>query len=192
MVKILKLDLHTHPVEALKEKMGIKGIPDINKDAAAAIVGAIKSAGLDGIAITEHNNFNHGWVAGLEIMDHFQQESLIILPGTEFNYSGQQYLSIYIPPYVRRSIPFFKGKEWFLILAHPGYYNPLDLSKFSGLDYDAVEAESLLGTFDLAETISRERNIPAASASDARRLEDFGFRYTEMEANLSGKRHRRH
>ena len=192
MAKKLKIDLHTHPFEALKEKMGIKSILDIKKEAAAVIVNAVKSAGLDGIAITEHNNFNYGWVAGLEIMDHFGREGLIILPGIELEYQGQQYLSLYIPPYVRRGIPFFKEKEWFTILAHPGYYNPLDLNQVSQPDYDAVEAESLLGRFTPAAEISRRKEIPDIAASNAHRLEDIGLRYMELEANIKRKDRRKH
>lgn len=192
MARSLKMDLHTHPIEALREKMGIKKILDINREVAAAIVDAIRTAGLDGIAITEHNNFNYGWVACLEIMDHFHRENLIVIPGTETVYYGQQFLTLYIPPDVRRSIPFFKGKEWFSMLAQPGYHHPLDLNQLSGLDYDAVEGESLHGEFISAEEVSRERKIPVIRASDARRLEDLGFRYIELESVLKGKTRRRH
>jgi hypothetical protein len=192
MARMLKLDLHTHPIEALKEKMGIKGILDINKDVAEAIVRSVKSSGLDGIAITEYNHFNFGWVAGLEIMDHFQSENLIILPGSEITFSGQHFLSIYIPLYVRRSVPFFQGKEWYLILAHPGFYQPLDLSQFDGMDFDAVEAGSLLGDFIISGEISRVKKIPIVRSSDAHNLTGFGSHFTEMEADLDRKKHRRH
>jgi hypothetical protein len=40
---------------------------------AEAIVKAVKTPD-QSIAITEHNNFNHSWVAGLEIFDHFRKE----------------------------------------------------------------------------------------------------------------------
>jgi hypothetical protein len=192
MVKTLKLDLHTHPIEALKDKMGIKGILDINKEVAAAIVQAVKSAGLDGIAITERNNFNFGWVAALEIMDHFKGENLIILPGSELTYKGQHFLSIYIPPFVRRRLPFFQGKDWFLILAHPGFYQPLELKEFIELPYDAVEAGSLLGSFDNSTEISRVKKIPVVHSSDAHSLNETGSLFTEMEVNPEKKKHRHH
>jgi hypothetical protein len=192
MAKMLKIDLHTHPLEALKEKMGIKGILDINKEVAEAIVKAIRSAGLDGIAITEKNNFNFGWVAALQIMDYFKEEHLFILPGSELAYGGQHFLSIYVPPYVRRSIPFFRGKDWYLILAHPGYYQPLDPVQFNQLEYDAVESTSLLGDFIISGEISRDKNIPTVRSSDAHSLDGLGLHYTEMEANPNRKKHRRH
>lgn len=175
------MDLHTHPIEALKDKMGIRGISDIKTEAVSAIVKAIKEAGLTGIAITEHNNFNHSWVTTLEIMERFRRENLIILPGIELSYEGQQFLHIYIPNIYRRRIPFFKGKDWFLILAHPGFFNPLDLRQISRIEIDAVEEKNIHGDFALAEQISRERGIPTTGSSDAHRLEDIGFCYTEME-----------
>jgi hypothetical protein len=181
MNKKIKLDLHTHPIEALKEKMGISGILDINQEVVLTIVKAVKSAGLDGIAITERNNFNQGWVFGLEFTEQFNQEDLLILPGVEMDYRGQQYLSIYIPERCRRKIPLFRGKEWFLILAHPGFYHPLDMRKQIEIDIDAVEGGSIHGDFAFAGTISQQKNIPIIKSSDALKLEDIGRNYTEVE-----------
>jgi hypothetical protein len=183
MAKIVKLDLHTHPIEALKDLMGIKGIGNINVSVAETIVQTIKAAGINGIAITERENFNHGWVASLEIFDHFQKENLIILPGAELDYGKQHYLKIYIPEYYRRRIPFFQGKEWFLILAHPGYYNPLDFGEISKVGFDAVELKSIRGEFSAAQQIAAGRNLPITRSSDAHRLEDIGQLYTELEFN---------
>jgi hypothetical protein len=181
MNKSIKIDLHTHPVLALKERMGIQGIRDIKKEVASAVVKAIKNAGLNGIAITEHSNFNHSWVAALEIMDHFRGEDLIILPGVELDYSGQHYLQIFIPDYFRRRIPFFRGKEWFTILAHPGYFQPLDLSPDGQVLIDAVEELSLKGEFPLAGQIAGNKGISKIKTSDAQTLEDIGRFYMEME-----------
>jgi histidinol phosphatase-like PHP family hydrolase len=182
MTKIIKIDLHTHPIKALKEQMGIKGIGDINKNVAGAIVKAVKSAGLDGIAITEHNNFNHSWVASLEILDNFRRENLVILPGVELDYDGQQFLRIYVPAHYRRRIPFFKGREWFLILAHPGYCHPLEPDQPSRVHYDAVEEKSRHGDFPPAAQISQARGIPVTRSSDAQKLEEIGLYYNELES----------
>ncbi|HSW58349.1 MAG TPA: hypothetical protein VLH15_08105 [Dehalococcoidales bacterium] len=181
MARKFKLDLHTHPVEALKAEMGIKGIREINVPAAEAIVKAIKAAGLNGIAITEKENFNHGWVAGLQILDHFQKENLVILPGLETEYNGQHFLQIYIPDYYRRRMPFFKGQAWFNVLAHPGFYHPLDSISIEGLKLDAVESHSLLGDFEASEVMSREMQIPPIRTSDAHTLGQIGHAYIEVE-----------
>ena len=181
MARKIKLDLHTHPIEALHEKMGIKGIGNINRDVAAEIVKAVKSAGLDGIAITERNNFNHGWVACLEILDHYLGEKLIILPGAEIEVGQEHFLQIYIPDKYRRRVPFFNNKEWFLILAHPDPYLDSEPRRSNSIPFDAVEEQSLRGDFAVAEQIAREKNIPKIKASDAHRLADLGLKYMEFE-----------
>lgn len=181
MSRVFKIDLHTHPIEALKAQFGIKGIRDINNGVAEAIVKAVKIAGLNGIAITERNNFNHGWVAALEILDHFKNENLVILPGEELDYAGQKLLHIYIPDYYRRRMPFFQGKEWVMILAQPGLANPLELDRMAGIKLDAVEGCSLKGDFEQAERVALEKSIPVIQASDAIDLADIGKLYTELE-----------
>jgi hypothetical protein len=183
MSRSIKLDLHTHPVEALKEKMGIKGIGDIDKSVASAIVGAIKDSGLDGIAITERHNFNHAWVAALEIEENFPGENLLILPGAEIEYKGQHFLQVYIPDRIRKRVPFFQGKEWFIILAHPGGYSPLDIEALGPVKFDAVEERSLVGDFPPAGPLSQERSISRIISSDAHKLEEIGRFYMELEIN---------
>jgi hypothetical protein len=183
MARKFKLDLHTHPIESLKTEMGIKGIHEITEKVAGAIVKAVKQAGLNGIAITETNNFNHGWVAGLQILDHFQKENVVVLPGVELEHNQQHFLRLYIPDYYRRRMPFFKQQDWFTILAHPGLYYPLEMSQLEGIQLDAVESHSRHGDFALAEQVSREKNIPAIRTSDARSLNQMGREWVEVDFN---------
>lgn len=181
MTRKFKLDLHTHPIEALKAEMDIRGIREISEKVAETIVKAVKAQGLNGIAITETNNFNHGWVAGLQILDYFAKEKVVILPGVEIEYQGQHFLQLFIPDYYRRRIPFFKGQDWFTILAHPGFYQPLEAEKLNGIKFDAVEGHSLLGDFAVAEDISREKQIPIIRTSDAHRLEQIGHASIDVD-----------
>ncbi len=181
MPRMIKLDLHTHAVEALKKEFNIRGIRDINEQAAGAIVKAVKAAGLQGIAITERNNFNYGWVTGLQVLDFFKYENVVILPGVEVEYQGLTLLQLYIPDYYRRRIPFFKQQDWFVILAGPGFNSPLDISQLEGLQIDAVEASSLKGQFPAASEISRSLNIPLLDTSDADSLSDLGKAFIEVE-----------
>jgi hypothetical protein len=174
----IKLDLHTHPIESLRDRMGIKGIGNIDLAVAGEIVKAVKAAGLDGIAITEYHNFNHGWVACLEILDHFQSEKLVVLPGAEIAWEGEQFLQIYVPEIYRRRLPFFQDKEWFVILAHPVEGGQERYAEFS---FDAVEEQSLRGEFNAAAMIARHKNVPLIKTSAAHRLEDIGRLYTEFE-----------
>lgn len=183
MPRVLKIDLHTHPVAALKNQMGIRGIGDISKDVAFEIVKSIKKAGLNGIAITEHNNFNHGWVACLQIMEYFRSEKLIIIPGTELDYNGIKFLQLYIPSFYRRQIPFFKGKEWFFVLANQGLNQTYDTTALNQIDFDAVEELNLKGEFPGSLQVSKEKNIPLVRASDAYTLNDLGSYFMELQTN---------
>jgi hypothetical protein len=181
MSKRFKLDLHTHPIEALKAEMNIKGIRDITVDVAGTIVKAVKAAGLNGIAITETNNFNHGWVAALQVLDHFKNDNIVILPGSEIEFGNQHFLQLYIPEYYRRRIPYFKGKNWFVILAQPGLIQPVDNALFNQVEIDAVEDRSLLGDFSAAAAIAAERKIPTIQASNAYTLGDIGKSCIEVD-----------
>ena len=181
MSRVIKIDLHTHPIEALKTQFGIKGIRDIKIGVAEAIVKAVKKAGLNGIAITERNNFNRSWVTALEILDHFKGENMVILPGEELDYAGQKLLHIYVPDYYRRRMPFFQGKEWIMILAQPGLAAPLELDKMDDIKLDAVEGTSLKGDFEPAGSVAVEKNIPIIKASDSVDLADIGKFYSELE-----------
>jgi hypothetical protein len=181
MAKQIKLDLHTHPFDSLKKQYNLRGIRDIRKEVIATLVKSIKDAGLNGIAITERNDFNYGLIACFEIIEQFANNKLIILPGTEIEQAGQHFVQIYVPDYYRRRIPFFKGKEWFLILAHPGHYNSLDISTLEKVKFDAVEHQSKLGEFSLAGEIMDNRQIPSLAVSDAVKLEELGLHSMTLE-----------
>jgi hypothetical protein len=181
MPKVLKIDLHTHPVTALKQPMGIKGIGNITKEVAFEIVKAIKAAGLDGIAITEADNFNHGWVACLQIMDYFRSENLVILPGSEFSLNGYPLLQLYIPARYRKRMPFFKNKEWFSILCQPRPVQPADPAVLDMITIDAVEEKSLRGYFPDSLEISKQHQASLIQASDTYSLKDLGSFYIELQ-----------
>ena len=97
------------------------------------------------------------------------------------DYAGQKLLHIYVPDYYRRRMPFFKGKEWVMILAQPGLSVPLELDKLNGIELDAIEGTSLRGDFEIAGRVSAEKSIPLIKASDSVDLADIGKFYTELE-----------
>jgi hypothetical protein len=181
MPKVLKIDLHTHPVAALKQQMGIRGIGDITKEVAFEIVKAVKAAGLNGIGITEKNNFNHSWVACLQIREYFRTENLIIIPGSESTLNGHQFLQLYIPPTYRKRMPFFKNKEWYYILANPGTTKPFDNNILNEVSFDAVEEKSLRGYFPDSVEISKQHHAALIQASDTYSLKDLGSFYMELQ-----------
>jgi hypothetical protein len=182
----IKIDLHTHPLQAVREKMKIQGILDIKREVAQLIVKTVEQSGLDGIAIIEQNNFNWAWVTSLEIMNSFANLNLIVLPGAEITFREQHYLRIYVPEQVRRRFPFFNDKEWFSVLAHPGFYHPLQPAQVAGIHFDCVEGASRLGQFEVGRQIAINAGVPLIETSDAYRLEDIGSKFIELEPKAKG------
>ena len=76
--KTLKLDLHTHPFETM-------GFPEPTIETVERIVKAIRRSGIDGIAITEHENREYGFKASKIASKHFKD--VIIVPGWEVTVS---------------------------------------------------------------------------------------------------------
>jgi len=189
MKQRIKIDLHTHPFEALLKQTEIRGVRDITRDAVERIIRSVQDSGLDGIAITEHNNFNWGWVASLTAADSFADRNILVLPGAELEFGGQHFLRIYVPESVRRRFLFFQGKEWFTVLAHPGFYRAVEKTLIEGIPFDCVEESSVKGQFAAAGEIAQQRGIPLIRTSDARDLRDLGPWFMELEA-LPGKNRR--
>jgi hypothetical protein len=183
MGKQLKIDLHTHPFEQLKKEMSIKGIGDINKGVVQKIVKAIKHAGLDGIAITEYNNFNFGLVASYEIMDNFKNDNLFIFPGVEYKNSDKHFIQIFVPEYLRKQIPLFKGKDWIKILIPHAGKATINLENAALEGFDLIERRSLLGDVELNEGYLQTIKLPMIEASNAHKLQDIGKMYTNVEYN---------
>ena len=74
----LKLDLHTHVFEEffpVAPKL-------ITVNSVGRLVAKIKSLGLDGIAVTEHNNKEFGYYTKEIVEKHFAGQ-VIIIPGRE-------------------------------------------------------------------------------------------------------------
>ncbi len=189
MKQKIKIDLHTHPFEALAKQLEIRGVRDITRDVVGRIVKAVQDAGQDGIAITEHNNFNWGWVASLIAADFFSERDILVLPGVELEFAGQHFLRIYVPESVRRRFLFFQGKEWFTILAHPGFYRAVERPQIEATSFDCVEELSGKGQFEIGRELAQQRGIPAIRTSDAHDLGEIGSSFIDLEA-LPGKSRR--
>ena len=69
----LKLDLHTHCLEAV-------GFSETSIDVVARIIAAIKAKGLDGIAITDHARQRFARKVKAVVETHFDN-TVLIIPG---------------------------------------------------------------------------------------------------------------
>ena len=163
----LKLDLHTHVFE---EFLPIS--PNlITLNSVRRIVEKIKSAGLDGIAITEHDNREYGYRVKAMIEQHFKGQTLII-PGREIEEFEIHYVELDLDA---------DGKKTFRFLAHPGYPGNLagPFDRFRG-----IEIENAMHNWHIDKKRVREladkHHLIVMSNSDAHYLRDIGKNYTEI------------
>ncbi len=162
----MKLDLHTHCGEATSL---YTPTPDIVRQ----IVSAVKLKGLDGIAVTEHNNRAYGYKVK-QIVEQQLQEDILIIPGQEIDRGPLHIVVLDLPD----------GAN-FRFVGHPGYPPVKDLS--AEIDDSIHGLEIRNPTHDdeidaaLVERIARQRDLLLLSNSDAHFLSDIGKYYTEIE-----------
>jgi hypothetical protein len=163
----LKLDLHTHVFEEffpLAPRL-------ITVKSVFRIIEKIKAVGLDGLAITEHNNKEFGYRVK-EIVDNQFRGEVLIIPGREIEESSIHFIELDLSP---------DGKKTFRFLAHPGYPSelPQEIDRFGG-----IEIENAMHNWHINKTAVREfaakNNLILLHNSDAHYLRDVGKFYNEI------------
>jgi len=156
----LKLDLHTHCFEGLRCR------PD--KTSVRRIIETVKAKGLDGIAITEHENKVYGFKA-LEIKERYFPGEVILIPGQEIVTPQCSLIELYLP-----------NDRIFRFIAHPYYqFKIRDLSGIHGIEIDNdlhnyhIDKERVL-------SVARDHDLLLLRNSDAHYLEDLGIFYNEL------------
>ena len=185
----LKLDLHTHCVEA-------GGFARPEPKIVRRILDVVKAQGLDGIAVTDHAELGDGFAYAVREIahKHFPGEALII-PGRELRRGLHHIVELDLP-----------GGSVFRFLAHPGR----DLSALDGHSEQnrnspakflwpkkqrneedlpdrpveilhGLEVENGNQTIDRAgvSAFARHHGLLLLSNSDAHSLSDIGLHYTE-------------
>ncbi|MBI2305299.1 MAG: PHP domain-containing protein [Chloroflexi bacterium] len=152
----LKLDLHTHLLEALRLRM-----PTL--EAVGRIVARVEAAGLDGIAITEHDDAQGAFRVKEMVDEHFDGRILVI-PGQEIDVPPEQIVELYLP-----------GGITFRFLAHPCHMNrppPVDDS------LHGIEIANWLHDWhinqDVVVEVAAKHNLIILRNSDAHHLEQVG------------------
>ena len=171
----LKLDLHTHVWEAFNFQP-----PSL--EIAEKVVAKIKSAGIDGIGITDHHNKDWSFEFRELVERHFPGE-VIIIPGWEIEvrpeenpFAEYQVAELFLPP--------MDGMEGgvFRTYCHPGYYSPEIIIE---QDIHAIEIDNYIHNWHIRKPQVREKAIAHAlmltEVSDAHNLENIGLRYTEVD-----------
>jgi hypothetical protein len=165
--KKLKLDLHCHVFEQFLPV----SVRLITESSVQRLIEKVKSAGLDGVAITEHDNKEYGYRVK-EIVDRQFGGEIIIIPGREVDEFPFHFVELDLA---------FDGKTSFRFIAHPGYPgNPSgSLGKFGG-----IEIENALHNWHIDKPLVRDlasrNNLVLLSNSDAHYLRDVGRCYSEV------------
>jgi PHP family Zn ribbon phosphoesterase len=163
----LKLDLHTHVFEEflpLAPRL-------ITVKSVFRIIEKIKSMGLDGIAVTEHNNNEFGYRVKEIVESQFGGEVLII-PGREIEDSSIHYVELDLAA---------DGKKVFRFLAHPGYPSapPEFMDRFGGIEIANGMHNWHIDKNAIKDLATKEHLI-LLSNSDAHYLRDVGKYYNEI------------
>lgn len=166
-MRYLKLDLHTHPFEALE-------FPSPSIDVVAQIVRQVKRAGLDGIAITEHEAASYGLKAAEIAREYFPE--VIIIPGVEIEVGG-------IGPATHRQIvELYLGDKVFRFQVHPYDERPEILANCQGIEIKNYLHKEM--DEELALQLASKFSLLPLRNSDAHRLEDIGKYYNVISLEL--------
>ncbi len=171
----LKIDLHTHCFEAL-------GFPEPTEEIVGKIVRAVKEKGLDGIAVTEHNDRDYGFKTKLSVERFFGNE-VIIIPGQEIDIEIEDRQKHHRVP-IQLIKLYFPENRVFTFLPHPGFPSPEWINIFPYLPrLDGIEIRNGNHSIDrrTVEEVAYKRELLLVSASDAHELERVGIFYNELE-----------
>ena len=130
----------------------------------------MRERGLDGIALTEHWNVEHGWKLK-EIIEELYGDEFVVLVGQELDISTtQQVTEIYLPNDVT-----------YRYLCHPGYPGN-DWSVPENLH--GIEIENGMHSWHMnrprIQALAEEHNLMLLKNSDAHYLEKIGVYYNEL------------
>jgi predicted metal-dependent phosphoesterase TrpH len=171
---LLRLDLHVHTVRSYDGHTRIEDLPKI-----------IRAKGLDGLAVTEHNNFNPL---------KFENDDVLIVPGIEISSLDGHVIGLGVHEVIPARLPAdetiqrIHQQGGIAIIPHP--YDPVcECVKLARLNNrpDAVEtvnadALSFLISNWLARRDAEKLGLPQVGGSDSHIPQSIGDAYTVVEA----------
>ena len=158
----MKLDLHTHCLEAT-------GVVHPDKQTVVQILNAVRAAGLDGIAVTEHDNSDHGYKIR-QLVDEFFPGQALVIPGREIRQGFNHVVELYLP-----------DNTVFRFIAHLGDLlrnGPENPGNIHGVE---IENGNQVINEDTTREFARRHNLLLLSNSDAHSLSDIGRHYTDVD-----------
>jgi len=165
----LKLDLHTHCYEATLSS-SIETVKEI--------INVTKSRGLDGIAITEHGDYNYGYQIK-KITEQYFNNDILIIPGQEVytKYIYVQVIELYLPE-----------NATFRFIAHPYHtqefinYVTDHSNELHGIEIGNFQHNWEMNRIDkqLIRKIAKEHDLMLLTNSDAHLLKDIGQFFNQV------------
>lgn len=155
----LKLDLHMHPEE-------MSSFAPLTVAVVENVLENAMDHGLDGIAITEHENLVYGLKFVELVQEHFSHYPLLVLPGREIKVKYHEEVEVYLP----------EGKI-FRFLAHPA-----TTIEFNG-NMGGIEVENSMHYISrrhVEEMLAASPHLLALRNSDAHHYEDVGKLFSEL------------
>lgn len=155
---ILKLDLHVHCLETVP-------FSAIGPQTVERIIDVVKSRGLDGIAITEHNDKCKS-LKVKEIVSTTFNDEILIIPGQEIHCNSHHVVELYLPYDLT-----------FRFIAHPGKLESGILDNIQGIEVESgvwyIDKEPIL-------RLCQQRSLVPLCNSDAHSLSEVGSHHTQI------------
>jgi predicted metal-dependent phosphoesterase TrpH len=173
----MRLDLHIHSQYSPDSQSSIE-----------AILKQAQEAGLDGIAITDHNSIQSFFEASKLAED--LELDLIVVPGAEISTSQGHLITLGTPNLVPSGLPADETIEHandnggIVVAPHPYAFFRKGINNLQTIRLDAVETFNSKNLFRfsnyLANRSARKLNLGMTGGSDSHKVETIGFGYTEV------------
>jgi predicted metal-dependent phosphoesterase TrpH len=173
----MRLDLHIHSEYSPDSHSPIE-----------AILKQAQQAGLDGIAITDHNSLKSFFEASRLVED--LEIDLIVVPGAEISTSDGHLIALGTTHLLPSGLPADETIErahdngGIVVAPHPCAFFRNGIRNIQAIRLDAVEtfnSKNLFGFSNyLASRSARKLNLGVTGGSDSHKLETIGFGYTEV------------
>jgi hypothetical protein len=168
----LKLDLHTHCNEAT-------GFQRPDERIATLIAQQIRARGLDGIAVTPHNEAEYAFLLQ-EVMARCHPD-LVIIPGKERRWDMEHVVELFLP-----------DGAVFRFIAHPGnLWGARNLTPADGIHGIEIANGLQFVHEEKVRAFATENDLIMLSNSDAHTIPDIGYHYSKVDlAELSARARR--
>ena len=172
----MKLDLHVHT-----------GYSRDATPSAIEIVKRCKSIGLDGVAITDHNEIK----GSLEAYSVAASEGVVVVRGVEVSAKEGHVLALGIGELVPRGLPLrdtvdkIRAAGGVAVAAHPGRFpSGMGIERARVVDVDAIEVlngGTSSHTNTLARAVAEHKGVAMTGGSDAHGIGELGKAWTIVE-----------